>query len=117
MKLKNRFNGTVIYEDSEKTIKATVINAVKSGANLSRADLTFITMTEKPLSREAMTDREKIAEIMGYEVGLAECQQEIAQLRELVREAMGFIGCGDDRETREWSAKAEKALEGKHGND
>ena len=44
MKIINKFNNQIIFEDNSSTIKATVLNALKSevnlwGANLSEADL------------------------------------------------------------------------------
>ena len=39
MKIINKFNNQIIFEDNSSTIKATVLSALKSGANLSGANL------------------------------------------------------------------------------
>jgi hypothetical protein len=56
MKILNRFTGSTIFEDASETMKETVENAIKSGAdlseaNLSGADLSWANLSRADLSR------------------------------------------------------------------
>ncbi len=51
MKILNRFNGTVIFEDDAETMAKTVRAARKVGASLSRADLSAADLSRANLSR------------------------------------------------------------------
>ena len=50
IKIKNRFNGSVIYESSKNTYKEAVVDAVASGAKLRGADLRGADLSEADLS-------------------------------------------------------------------
>jgi len=49
MKIYNRFTQKVIFESKDKTMKKTVLKAIKKGAGLSEADLKGADLSEADL--------------------------------------------------------------------
>ena len=50
MEIKNRYTRQVIFSDESGTIKEALLNAIKEGANLSEADLSWVDLSGADLS-------------------------------------------------------------------
>jgi len=90
MKIVNRFNGNVIFEDDSKKMKETVENAIKQNANLSYANLSSADLSYADLSSADLSSAVKVSMHCKWTHGIT-------------NENLIHIGC-EKRTVKEWDA-------------